>query len=182
MVSTSISMATGMPSAMASMQQQGPSFPIIQTPMQQLQTQIQGEHFEAPIPIATYADQDNFLNEATKNNIWNGEYTDLAVLLRQNLCPSATDNSGTLTVVNNQITIKQSGTKIKVPINSIQKTDRCIHQFYYKFLFQAQRQSNRIAEVHGNNKSNPVNVRVSILFYSVFSFDDPDYKKRCCSK
>ena len=40
MVSTSLAMATGMPSAMASMQQQGSSFPIIQTPMQQLPTQI----------------------------------------------------------------------------------------------------------------------------------------------
>ena len=128
MVSTSLAMATGMPSAMASMQQQGSSFPIIQTPMQQLPTQIQGEHFEDPIPIATYADQGIFVNEATKNKIWNGEYIDLAVLLRQNFCPSATDNSGTLTVVNNQITIKQSGTKIKVPINSIQNwTDAFIN-------------------------------------------------------
>ena len=120
MVSFSLAMATGMPSAMASMQQQGTSFPILQTPMQQLPTQIQGEHFEDPIPMATYADQDIFVNEATKNKIWNGEYIDLAVLLRQNFCPSATNNSGTLTVVNNQITIKQPGTKIKVPVNSIQ--------------------------------------------------------------
>ena len=66
MVSNSLAMATGMPSAMASMQQQGTTFPIIQTPMQQLPTQIQDEHFEDPIPVAIYADQDIFVNEATK--------------------------------------------------------------------------------------------------------------------
>ena len=123
-------------------------------------TQIQGEHFEDPIPIATYADQDIFVNEATKNKIWNGEYIDLAVLLRQNLCPSATDNSGTLTVVNNQITIKQSGTKIKVPINSIQNwTDAFINFiiiFSLKHKDKATELLNYMAIIRGAAANNPI--------------------------
>ena len=68
------------------------------------------------------------LMKPQKNKFLNGEYIDLAVLLRQNLCPSATDNSGTLTVANNQITIKQLGMKIKVPVNSLQNwTDAFIN-------------------------------------------------------
>ena len=44
----------------------------------------------------------------------------MALLLQPNFCQSGTNISSTLTVVDNQLTIKQSGPKIKVPINSIQ--------------------------------------------------------------
>lgn len=46
---------------------------------------------------------------------------DLATLLKQNFKqPAYNDISGTIAIVNNQITIKQTPTKIKVPMNTIQ--------------------------------------------------------------
>ena len=60
-----------------------------------------------------------FITDASKQKIWNSEYIDLPLLLRQNFCPN-TDTMGTLTVVNNQLTVKTGAPKIKVPINSIE--------------------------------------------------------------
>ena len=128
--------------------------------MQQLPTQIQGENFEDPIPVATYADQDIFVNEATNNKIWNGEYIDLAVLLRQNFCPSASDISGTLTVANIQITIKQSGTKIKVPINSIQNWTNAFINFIIIFSLKHTDNATELlkymAIIRGAASTNPI--------------------------
>ena len=123
MALTSSAMATGTPSATT---QQG--FPIIE--------QLRGEHYQDPIPIPTYAEQDIFVNDGIKNKIWNGEYIDLALLLRPNFCQSATNTSSTLTVVDNQLTIKQSGTKIKVPINSIQNWTDAFINFIIVFSLQ----------------------------------------------
>ena len=92
MALTSSAMATGTPSATT---QQG--FPIIE--------QLRGEHYQDPIPIPTYAEQDIFVNDGIKNKIWNGEYIDMALLLLPNFCQSATNTSSTLTVVDNQLTI-----------------------------------------------------------------------------
>ena len=66
MALTSSTMATGTPSATT---QQG--FPIIE--------QLRGEHYEDPIPILTYAEQDILVNDGIKNKIWNGEYIDTAL-------------------------------------------------------------------------------------------------------
>ena len=71
------------------------------------------------LPISTFNDLDIFITDASKQKIWNSEYIDLALLLRKNLCPN-TDTMGTLTVVNNQLTVKTRAPKIKMPINSIE--------------------------------------------------------------
>ena len=44
----------------------------------------------------------------------------MALSLWPNFCQSTTNTTSTLTALNNQLTIKQSGAKTKVPINSIQ--------------------------------------------------------------
>ena len=72
-----------------------------------------------PLPICTFNYLDIFITDASKQKIWNSEYIDLALLLRQNFCPN-TDTMRTLTVVNNQLTVKTGAPKIKVPINSIE--------------------------------------------------------------
>ena len=72
-----------------------------------------------PLPLITYNDIDVFISDSMKQKIWNNEYIDLALLLKQNFSPNS-DCSGTLTVVNNQLTIKTANPKIKVPINSIE--------------------------------------------------------------
>lgn len=78
-----------------------------------------GESDYDPLPICTFNDLDIFITDSSKQKIWNSEYIDLALLLRQNFCPN-TDTVGTLTVVNNQLTVKTGAPKIKVPINSIE--------------------------------------------------------------
>lgn len=135
LTASSAPMVTGMPLASI---QSGAGFPNIDASIQQ------GEHNEDPILIPTYADQDIFVNEGTKNKIWNGKYIDLALLLRQNFCHSATTTSGTLTVVNNQLTIKQSGTKIKVPINSIQNWTDAFINFIIVFSLK---HANKVVEL-----------------------------------
>ena len=82
-------------------------------------TSANGESDYDPLPICTFNDLDIFITDASKRKIWNSEYIDLALLLRQNFCPN-TDTMGTLTVVNNQLTVKIGAPKIKVPINSIE--------------------------------------------------------------
>ena len=82
-------------------------------------TSANGESDYDPLPICTFNDLDIFITDASKQKIWNSEYIDLALLLRQNFCPN-TDTMGTLTVVNNQLTVKTGAPKIKVPINSIE--------------------------------------------------------------
>lgn len=97
------------------------------------QSSLSGSDFQLPSQVVnaqgepdpmlhyTYNEQDIFIPDNIKNKIWNGEYVNLATLLKQNFTQSAyNDMSGTLAIVNNQITIKQAPTKIRVPINSIQ--------------------------------------------------------------
>ena len=78
-----------------------------------------GESDYDPLPFCTFNDLDIFITDTSKQKIWNSEYIDLALLLRQNFCPN-TDTMGTLTVVNNQLTVKIGAPRIKVPINSIE--------------------------------------------------------------
>ncbi|MCG7867876.1 MAG: hypothetical protein JAY74_16150 [Candidatus Thiodiazotropha taylori] len=96
-----------------------------QLPAQVVNTQ--GE--QDPMLHYSYNEQDIFIPDSIKNKIWNGEYVNLATLLKQNFTQSAyNDMSGTLAIINNQITIKQTPTKIRVPINSIQNwTDAFIN-------------------------------------------------------
>ena len=75
-------------------------------------TSPNGESDYDPLPILTFNDLDIFITDASKQKIWNSEYIDLALLLRQNFCPN-TDTMGTLTVVNNQLTVKTGAPKIQ---------------------------------------------------------------------
>ena len=72
-----------------------------------------------PIPLFTYNDHDIFISEVTRNKIWNGEYVELALLLKQNFS-STQCVSGTLAIIDNQLSIKPATSKIKQPINSIE--------------------------------------------------------------
>ena len=65
-----------------------------------------------PLPMCTYNDFDIFISENTRQKIWNLEYVDMALLLKQNYCPSY-DTQGTLTVNNNQLSIKAGTPRIK---------------------------------------------------------------------
>ena len=71
------------------------------------------------IPLLTYNDHDICISEVTRNKIWNGEYGELALLLKQNF--SYTQSvSGTLAIIENQLSIKPATSNIKQPINSIE--------------------------------------------------------------
>ena len=106
-------------------------------------TSANGESDYDPLPICTFNDLDIFITDASKQKIWNSEYIDLALLLRQNFCPN-TDTMGTLTVVNNQLTVKTGAPKIKVPINSIELwTDAFIN---FTMVFSIKHQEN-VAEL-----------------------------------
>ena len=107
--------------AVTTQQDQGTVVPPLSSGLQSTIsfTSANGESDYDPLPICTFNDLDIFITDASKQKIWNSEYIDLALLLRQNFCPN-TDTMGTLTVVNNQLTVKTGAPKIKVPINSIE--------------------------------------------------------------
>ena len=71
-----------------------------------------------PIPLLTYNDHDIFISVVTRNKIWNGEYGELALLLKQNFLFTQSV-SGTLAIIDNQLSINPATSKIKQPINSI---------------------------------------------------------------
>ena len=80
---------------------------------------LNGECDHDPLPICTFNDLDIFISEASRQKIWNSEYIDLAHLLRQNYCPN-TESMGTLTLVDNNLSVKTGSPKFRVPINSIE--------------------------------------------------------------
>lgn len=119
--------ATGLPMASQSSGSQNVFSPLAAQPSLfgsglQLSSQVvNAEGEQDPMLHYSYHEQDIFIPDNIKNKIWNGEYVNLATLLKQNFTQSAyNDMSGTLAIVNNQITIKQAPTRIKVPINTIQ--------------------------------------------------------------
>ena len=69
-----------------------------------------------PIPLLTYNVHDIFISD--KQNL-NGGYVEFALLLEQNFS-STRSVSGTLAIINNQLSIKPATSKIKQPINSIE--------------------------------------------------------------
>ena len=70
-----------------------------------------------PLPIATYKDYEIFISDVTKDKIWNGQYVELALLLKQNFA-SVQSVAGTLAVIDNQLSIKPATSKIKQPIKN----------------------------------------------------------------
>lgn len=77
--------------------------------------QLEGED---PLPVLTFNDIDIFVSDATKEKIWNSQYIELALLLKENFTPNI-ENSGSLVVVNNQLTLKPYSSKVKVHITDV---------------------------------------------------------------
>ena len=80
-------------------QQAGPVHqPVVRAP-QPLQLPALGASFmqgeSDPLPIVTYNDNDIFISEVTKSKIWDGQYIELALLLKQNFS-AAQSVAGTL--------------------------------------------------------------------------------------
>ena len=110
-------------------------------------TSANGESDNDPLPFCTFNDLDIFITDTSKQKIWNSEYIDLALLLRQNFCPN-TDTMGTLTVVNNQLTVKTGAPKIKVPINSIELWTDAFINFTMVFSIKHQEKSCIIIKIY----------------------------------
>ena len=112
-----------------------------------------------PIPLLTYNDHDIFISEVTRNKIWNGEYVKLALLLKQNFS-STQSVSGTLAIIDNQLSIKPATSKIKQPINSIEMWSDAFINFILvyiqKHIAKASDLLRYMAVIRGAAVNNPI--------------------------
>ena len=112
-----------------------------------------------PIPLLTYNDHDIFISEVTRNKIWNGEYVELALLLKQNFS-STQSVSGILAIIDNQLSIKPATSKIKQPINSIEMWSDAFINFILvyiqKHIAKASDLLRYMAVIRGAAVNNPI--------------------------
>ena len=69
-----------------------------QPSLEQVSLTINANGESDPLQLITYNDTDVFIYDSMKQKIWNNEYVDLALLLKQNFSPNS-DCSGTPTVI-----------------------------------------------------------------------------------
>ena len=97
--------------------------------------------------------------EVTRNKIWNGEYVELALLLKQNFS-STQSVSGTLAIIDNQLSIKPATSKIKQPINSIEMWSDAFINFILvyiqKHIAKASDLLRYMAVIRGAAVNNPI--------------------------
>lgn len=125
--------------------------------LQQVPAYMQGE--PDPLPIATYNDHEVFISEVTKNKIWDGQYVELALLLKQNF--SAVQSvAGTLAVIDNQLSIKPATSKIKQPINSIDMWTDAFINFILIYIQKHQTKAPELLKymsvIRGAASNNPI--------------------------
>ena len=112
-----------------------------------------------PLPIGTYNDYEIFISDVTKDKIWNGQYVQLVLLLKQNFA-SVQSVAGTLAVKDNQLSIKPATSKIKQPITSLETWSDAFINFILVFI---QNHNNKASEllrymsvIRGAAANNPI--------------------------